>query len=74
MEKFIEFLKTDKGKLVGAVLGIVLVLAAIAAATPKCVNIVISGGDDAVVGIRSAKKTVKRKRKKDKKAKKAKKK
>ena len=70
MEKFIEFLKTDKGKLVGAVLGIVLVLAVIAAATPKSINLIINSGDEPVLSFRTAKKTIKRKRRKNKKDKK----
>ena len=70
MEKAMKFLKTDNGKLVGIIAGIVLLLLVIAAATPNSVNVIINGGEECVVSTKSARKTVKRKRGKVKKDKK----
>ena len=73
MEKVINFLKTDNGKLVGAVAGIILLIIFVAVATPNSINVIVNNGEDSVFALKSAKKTVKRKRAKAKKAKKEKK-
>ncbi|MBQ9483333.1 MAG: hypothetical protein IJU82_04000 [Ruminiclostridium sp.] len=70
MEKVMNFLKTDNGKLVGIFAGIALLILVIAVATPNSINVIINGGSDCVVSTKCAKKTVKRKRKKEKKDKK----
>jgi len=70
MDKLMNFLKTDNGKLVGIIAGIILLLLIIAAATPNSINLIINSGPDAVLSMKSAKKTIKRKRKKEKKNKK----
>ena len=70
MEKLKDFLATDKGKLVGVIAGIVLLLAFVAAATPKSINLIINSGPDAVLSFKSAKRVHKNKRRKAKKDKK----
>lgn len=70
MEKVINFLKTDNGKLVGAAAGIILLIIFIAVATPNTINMCINNGDDCVVSTKSAKRVIKGRRKKDKKEKK----
>ena len=67
MEKVMNFLKTDNGKLVAVIAGIVLFLLFIAAATPNTINMCINNGNDCVVSTKSAKRIFKGKRKKDKK-------
>ncbi len=67
MEKLMNFLKTDNGRLVGIAGGIVLLLLVIWAATPKKVNIMVSNGADCVVSFKSARKNNKRKPAKSKK-------
>ncbi len=74
MEKVINFLKTDNGKLVGVLAGIALFILICAVAAPNSINVIMNGGEDCVVSTKSAKKIIKRKRKKDKKDKKDKKK
>ncbi|MBR5090744.1 MAG: hypothetical protein IK093_15035 [Ruminiclostridium sp.] len=69
MEKLVNFLKTDKGKLVGIAAGIVLLLLVIWAATPNSINLIINSGQDCAIGFKSAKKTTKRKPQKAKKKK-----
>ena len=67
MEKVMKFFKTDNGKLVAVLAGIVLFLLVIAAATPNTINMCINNGDDCVVSTKSAKRVHKGKRKKNKK-------
>ncbi len=68
MEKLMKFIKTDNGKLVAVVAGVVLLLIIIKVATPSSLNFIINNGSDCVLGFKSAKKSAKRKksRKKDK--------
>ncbi len=70
MEKVINFLKTDNGKLVGVLAGIALFILICAVTAPNSINVIMNGGEDCVVSTKSAKKIIKRKRKKDKKDKK----
>ncbi len=67
MEKLVNFLKTDNGKLVAAICGVVLFFVFVAVAAPKSINLIINSGSDCVLSFKSAKKTIKRKRRKEKK-------
>ena len=70
MEKVMNFLKTDTGKLVGIFAGIVLLILICAVAAPNSINVIMNGGEDCGISTKSARKTVKRKRRKEKKDKK----
>ena len=67
MEKVMKFFKTDNGKLVAVLVGIVLFLLVIAAATPNTINMCINNGDNCAVSTKSAKRIFKGKRSKAKK-------
>ncbi|MBP3855926.1 MAG: hypothetical protein IK990_10000 [Ruminiclostridium sp.] len=66
MDKLMNFFKTDNGKIVAVIAGIVLLLLVIGAATPNTINMCINNGDNCVVSTKSAKRVNKGKRRKNK--------
>ncbi len=68
MNNLKELLNTKNGKIAAVVLGIILLLLVIRAATPKSINILVNGGNECQVTMGKCKK--KYKGKKDKKKKK----
>ena len=62
MDKIMDFLKTDAGKIVSVIAGICIALLFVKAATPDTLNVYTNNGNDCVVSSKTAKKIIKKKK------------